>query len=45
MCEMLGVSEYFLYDPREEYLNPPLQALLEAAEARPAETRARLDRG
>jgi Uma2 family endonuclease len=25
VCEMLGVEEYFLYDPREEYLHPPLQ--------------------
>ena len=25
VCEMLGVTEYFLYDPREEYLHPPLQ--------------------
>ena len=24
-CEMLGVVEYFLYDPRAEYLQPPLQ--------------------
>jgi Uma2 family endonuclease len=25
VCEMLGVAEYFLYDPRAEYLEPPLQ--------------------
>jgi Uma2 family endonuclease len=25
VCEMLGVTEYFLYDPRAEYLSPPLQ--------------------
>lgn len=25
ICEMLGVAEYFLYDPRAEYLDPPLQ--------------------
>jgi Uma2 family endonuclease len=25
ICEMLGVTEYFLYDPRAEYLDPPLQ--------------------
>jgi Uma2 family endonuclease len=25
VCEMLGVAEYFLYDPRAEYLDPPLQ--------------------
>src|SRR5688572_16525069 len=25
ICEMLGVKEYFLYDPRAEYLEPPLQ--------------------
>lgn len=25
ICEMLGVREYFLYDPRAEYLDPPLQ--------------------
>jgi Uma2 family endonuclease len=25
VCEMLGVAEYFLYDPRAEYLRPPLQ--------------------
>jgi Uma2 family endonuclease len=25
VCEMLGVVEYFLYDPRAEYLRPPLQ--------------------
>lgn len=25
LYESLGVAEYFLYDPRAEYLNPPLQ--------------------
>ena len=25
VCARLGVSEYFLYDPRAEYLNPPLR--------------------
>jgi Uma2 family endonuclease len=25
VCEMLGVAEYFLYDPCAEYLEPPLQ--------------------
>jgi Uma2 family endonuclease len=25
ICEMLGVAEYFLYDPCAEYLAPPLQ--------------------
>jgi Uma2 family endonuclease len=27
MCERLGVAEYFLWDPRVEYLTPPLQGL------------------
>jgi len=25
LCERLGVGEYFLWDPRYEYLTPPLQ--------------------
>jgi hypothetical protein len=25
VCEMLGVTEYFLYDPHAEYLSPSLQ--------------------
>jgi hypothetical protein len=25
ICERLGVAEYFLWDPRYEYLTPPLQ--------------------
>ena len=29
----LGVSEYFLYDPRAEYLNPPLRGFSGCAEA------------
>ena len=33
---MLGVEEYFLYDPRGEYLTPPLQGFqLQAGEYRP----------
>jgi Uma2 family endonuclease len=31
VCEMLGVAEYFLYDPRAEYLDPPLQGFRLAA--------------
>ena len=30
VCEMLGVQEYFLYDPRAEYLDPPLQGFRRA---------------
>jgi Uma2 family endonuclease len=33
ICEMLGVAEYFLYDPRAEYLDPPLQGFRLAGDA------------
>ena len=32
LCEMLGVTEYFLYDPWGEYLEPPLQGFRLAAD-------------